>query len=276
MSLPTRTIFYLTVYGRNEGATAVINHPEKRRLRSISSDNRPALEVGFTKDRKTSLATLGRGDTDIFIDRTDVSRLQCSFEIDPDTNSIMLHDHFNQRTTQVFGQKAQDGAPFLDDHPRRVLVQIDFNTVICMGSERQGRIEFELVWPQQPAQTMDAIKKHNMTAATQAINPRQAQTVDDADTILPLQRQTRIHTSGASNPSIRYVTLGDPMGEGTFGKVYKAINVDTGEFLAVKRFKTAQGNANMGAYIYKTIKREVETIARCSHMTENSSVGDGY
>ncbi|KAI9661288.1 MAG: hypothetical protein M1821_009615 [Bathelium mastoideum] len=252
MSLPTRTIFYLTVYGRNEGATAVINHPENRRLRSISSDNRPALEVGFTKDRKTSLATLGRGDTDIFIDRTDVSRLQ------------------------VFGQKAQDGAPFLDDHPRRVLVQIDFNTVICMGSERQGRIEFELVWPQQPAQTMDAIKKHNMTAATQAINPRQAQTVDDADTILPLQRQTRIHTSGASNPSIRYVTLGDPMGEGTFGKVYKAINVDTGKFLAVKRFKTAQGNANMGAYIYKTIKREVETIARCSHMTENSSVGDGY
>jgi serine/threonine protein kinase len=36
---------------------------------------------------------------------------------------------------------------------------------------------------------------------------------------------------------MRYVEVGDPLGSGQFGTVHKAIDVDSGKFMAVKKIE---------------------------------------
>ena len=89
---------------------------------------------------------------------------------------------------------------------------------------------------------------------------RLARTIDEADTNLPSQRQTRVHTPGQLK--VRYETFGE-LGKGQFGEVHRALDVDAGRLLAVKIIKAptaARGNM-------RELKREVEILARVSHVS---------
>ncbi|KAJ5383081.1 hypothetical protein N7517_000992 [Penicillium concentricum] len=74
---------------------------------------------------------------------------------------------------------------------------------------------------------------------------------------------TRVHTVGHRQLDVRYVKL-DQIGSGQFGVVYKAFDVDTGSFIAVK--KTPRPNQDAGdERSYETLKREVEALSRLGH-----------
>ena len=56
-----------------------------------------------------------------------------------------------------------------------------------------------------------------------------------------------------------------PLGSGSYGQVWRVANVDSGEFLAVKRVELPGQGLQSSAYTM--LKREVEALARVSHVS---------
>jgi hypothetical protein len=103
-----------------------------------------------------------------------------------------------------------------------------------MGGVGCDLIQFELIWHQDPIDTVEMVKSQEGMPCGAEENPRLARTVDEAPTVLPSQRVTRIHTPGERKLRIRYKNLGSPLGWGQFGIVHKCIDADSGKFMAVK------------------------------------------
>ncbi|KAJ5244027.1 hypothetical protein N7489_004123 [Penicillium chrysogenum] len=250
----------------NEQAKKVAEHPWNQHLASKSSDGTTVLDIGFhiRSCSHNTLATLGRGDTDIFVDGSNISKIQCSFEIEPATQLVMLYDRSHGQSTQVFGSNA---TPFEHGRLRQVVVQHLLNDVLGMGGIGKNAVQFQLMWKQNPSQTMEIVRNREGVRNDYMDNPRLARTTDDLETVPPSQMQTRIHTPGPRQLTMRYIKV-DRLGAGQFGVVYKALNVDTGKFLAVKiiqRPEQASAQAAWEVSKYYALKREVEHLSRISH-----------
>ncbi|KAL9101820.1 MAG: hypothetical protein Q9163_002967 [Psora crenata] len=223
----------------------------------------PGLDVVYDirSQSPNTLATLGRSDTDIILEGSIIGRVQCSFEINPDTKVVMLYDRLNAQTNQVSGANA---TPFEHGRPRRVVVQRDLNTIVGMGGVAQNLFQFELIWHKDPIEMF--VNQQDIPWGQEG-NPRLARTEDEQPTVLPLQRVTRVHASGQLNPVIRYREIGLPVGSGQFATVHKCINTDSGDFMAVKILKRPPGKSQevWRAELHCTVKNEVETLSRINH-----------
>lgn len=242
-------------------AEAALAHPDNDHLVSWMR-NKPVLDVGHTRTisgDSATLATLGRNG-DIKIQDHRIAKEQCSFEIDNETKVIMFHDRSIRCTCQVFGENAM---PFEFGRPRKVVVQRNLNTIIGMGGSQRDSIQFMLVWHGSSSETMEKVKNRNNAALED--NPRFARTVDDADTVPPTGMMTRIHTPRTDEPRIRFRKM-DRIGGGQYGEVFKAVNVDTGQLIAVKIVKLSTGRA--GQYEWNTLKRETEMHSKISHVSQ--------
>ena len=162
-----------------------------------------------------------------------------------------FYDRSNSQTTQLFGD---DAFPFEMGRIRRVVVSRRINRFFRMGGLSCDLVRFRLVWQPVPLQ-MSEKDFHDRVEP-----PRLARTIDEAPTVLPSGRITRIHTPGDARLKLR-VDLGDELGSGQFGLVRKALDVDSGRALAVKMIKQSTGGVD-----WSLLKREVETLARISHV----------
>jgi hypothetical protein len=268
-------LFSLVADPENERAERVISHPDNIRHVSTLSDGVEALDVGFHIRGKssTTLATLGRGvEADIYVEGSSIAKIQCSFEIDLDTGVVMLYDRSFAQSTQVFGENA---TPFEHGRVRKVLVQKGHNIIIGIGGERRDLVQFKLRWHQDPTKTAETIKNYETVACGRMENPRLSRTVDEAPTDLPSRRETRPHTPGQRQLKMRYVkVVGGKLGSGQFGTVHKAIDVDSGKFMAVKileRPTRASKQEEWKQSLYYALKREVETLSEISHVSKSSS-----
>ncbi|KAF2176607.1 kinase-like protein [Zopfia rhizophila CBS 207.26] len=260
-------LFSLKPY--NERAKAVVAHPINDHFISTLDDGTLALDIGHIRSKSgDTLALLGRGDTDIFVEGSSIAKVQCSFEIDLHTDVIMLYDRSHGQTTQIYGENA---TPFEYGRPRKVVVQEKLNTIIGMGGEGRDLVQFELEWHQNPVQTMEKVKNREYIRLGYEDNPRLARTIEDeADTVLPSRRVTRLHTPGPRQPKMRYAKIGDMLGVGQFAEVYKAVDVDSGKLMAVKILKpplgaTKQQQEGWRQSVYYAFKRKVENLAKINH-----------
>ncbi|KAI3334146.1 kinase-like domain-containing protein [Ustulina deusta] len=245
----------------NQRACDVVNHPANDRLVSRLIDGTLALDVGHFVSESgdaMTLATLGRN-ADIIIPGASISKIQCSFEIDPDTNVVMFYDRSHNLSSQVFGE---ENTPFEYGRPRRVVVRNCFNTKIGMGGEQRQLVYFELTWHYDPMHAMEKVKDRQCGALE--VNPRLARTIDEADTTALTRMATRPHISGPGQPKMRYSALGAKLGSGAFGTVEKVVNADTSKLMALKRVKRPSGEAEEMA-LSNVLKREVENLSRLSH-----------
>jgi hypothetical protein len=186
----------------------------------------------------------------------------------------MLYDRSSGQTTQVSGENAM---PFEYGRLRRVVVLEGLNTIITMGREQRDLVQFELVWHRDPTQTVEKIKNYEARLWRQEGTPHLARTVDETPTILLSQWKTRPYTLGQLK--MRYVKVGAPLGSGQFGAVHKAIDVDSGNFMAVKiieRLASAskQEHEEWKNSLYYALRREVETLSSISHVSRASSTSD--
>lgn len=264
-------LFSLFPYKGNERAERLVSHSNNNHNVSTLSDGTLALDVGFHLRGKSSktLATLGRGvDADIYVEGSGISRVQCSFEIDLDTGVVMLYDRSFANSTQVFGENA---TPFERERDqRKVLVQKGLNTIIGIGGERRDLVQFQLEWHQDPTQTAETIKDYDTFPCGRVENPRLARTVNEAPTDLPSRRETRPHTPGQRQLKMRYVVRG-MLGSGQYGEVHKAIDVDSGKFMAVKILEQPSRKSKQEDWkisLYYAFKREVETLSNISHVSK--------
>ena len=66
---------------------------------------------------------------------------------------------------------------------------------------------------------------------------------------------------------MRYVTIGDRLGSGQFGDVYKVVDVDSWKFMAVKILRRPARISEQGEWrktLRHALKREVKTISQIS------------
>lgn len=254
-----------TLLPLNDAATAVVESEPNKHLVSESNDGSQVLEIGnFASASKDSavLATLGR-DGDIVIPGKSISKIQCSFEINVETNIVMFYDKSHSQTTQVMGKKV---FPFEYGRPRRVAVLRGVNTAIGMGGIKKDMIQFAIVWPEITPDLSDTAIQ-TRAAAVLKQNPRFARTLDPApETALPTGMATRIHTPGVPRPAvIRFHKIGKKLGSGSFGDVYKAVDVDDGRIMAVKIVKQAAGFRNSQQWLY--LKREIQAHTMIDHVS---------
>ncbi|KAL8991352.1 MAG: hypothetical protein Q9169_007887 [Polycauliona sp. 2 TL-2023] len=129
-----------------------------------------------------------------------------------------------------------------------------------MGGEGRNLLQFQVEWHQDPkTETVKNAQTGMLSRQEEAeLNPRVAQTLSqELDTERPSRMDTRTHTPASYK--MRYKEL-DRLGSGGCGDVFKALNYDSGKFMAVKRLRIRNENE----YLYAK-KREVETLARVQH-----------
>jgi hypothetical protein len=252
----------------NERARAVVTDPNHDHFVSTLPDGTLALDIGHIRSKSCgTLATLGR-DADIYVPGSSIAKLQCSFEVDLDTNVVMLYDRSHAQTTQVYGENA---TPFEPGRLRKVVVQQELNTMIGMGGVGRNIVLFELEWHHNAAQTMENIKdRESISVGCYEENPRLARTIaDEADTVVP-SRETRPHTAGSRLLKLRYGKV-NKLGSGQFGEVWKAVDADSGKLMAVKILQRPPGLSKQDEWrlsLSYALKREVEILSKLSHVSE--------
>ncbi|KLJ10845.1 hypothetical protein EMPG_09859 [Blastomyces silverae] len=253
----------------NERAKEVISDPENQHLTSTQANGTVVLDIGFHIRSRShdTLATLGRGnDADIYVSGSMISKIQCSFEVETESNVIMLYDRSYGQTTQVLG----DGAiPFEHGRSRKVVVLDQVNAIIGMGGVARNLVQFKLQWHFDPFSMMNSVKNWKGLCIPCVDKPRLARTIDESDTVLGSQRVTRPHTVAQGSLIMRYFKLSF-LGSGAFGEVHRAVDMDSGRLMAVK-ILTPPGNGSEEALLnwrrsrYYSLKREVEAISHLSH-----------
>ena len=260
----------------NPKAEAVTRDPRNQHIAygisgAADQPSKYAISIGFhfasrTRDLHT-LATIGRGDdVDIYIGGSTISKVQCSFELNLDTKVVMLFDRSTAHTTQVYGESS---TPFQHERPlpRKVVVNKGLNGLVGMGGAARDLIQFQLEWHQNESQTKAIIETKQLPAnyrEESKLDSRTAHTLSqEPDTELPSRMETRAHTPAQLR--MRYKEL-DCLGKGNFGEVFKALNYDSGKFMAVKKLRVKDDRD-----LYLARKREVETLARIRHVSATNN-----
>lgn len=273
------SLFSLVPY--NERAKEVVKHPLNKHLTYTLSQDIHAIDIGFHIGSDSCsprvLAVLGRGEAaDVHIDGSSISKIQCSFEVHLDTKVVMLFDRSSAQTTQVYRADTPSATVTPFEHgrplPRKVVVMEDLNEIIGMGGTGRNLVQFKMEWHQDLGQTTEKIKKqegmpqHYKQEVADA--PRLAHTLSqELDTVPPSRMETRPH-----NPSqlrMRYQRQ-TKLGGGTFGIVYKALDLDSGRFMAAKMLKRPEHPKEAEQFqlsLHYSRKREVETLSKISHVS---------
>lgn len=248
----------------NARSKAVVNDPDNAHLVSCGEfglDNgvlKRGLDIGpFINNSPFVLATIGR-DGDIKIPNESISRIHCSFELHPgNREEILLYDRSSSGSTRVFGESVMQFE--LQLGPRRVVVDSDTNLEFGFGGAADNLYHFRLFWHHRD-------RRHKTLSRLHAIphldRPCKAPTlIDPPLTLDETLRRTRIHAPGASK-RFRYLERRS-LGKGGFGEVFKVVNVNTGEYVAVKRLSSAATHR----VDRELIKREIETLSGVSHVS---------
>ncbi|KAJ6442569.1 serine/threonine protein kinase [Purpureocillium lavendulum] len=260
----------LSLAPKNERAAEAVNDPANDHLRSFCPGiDGGVLNIGHVRSGRASssgtLATLGRNG-DVVLRGTSVSRIQCSFEIDPVSGYIVLEDCSSTWTTRVYGENA---TPFpRDREPRRVAVRPGQNEIIGMCGIDCRLFMFELVWYQGDAATMQRDLRARQHRRLED-NPRMAQTEDIRGTWENPDGHSiadwHVDTSRLAE-NIQYEDLGW-VGRGAFGEVRKAREKYRGRYMAVKVLYLNPEEHSDAIFRRKNqlIQREVAALAKLNH-----------
>jgi len=257
------TIFTLIPLETSKHAVDATYDPANLGLVSITEYGR-GIDVG-TAVRSPTRQTLARLGTDtgrncIRIKGFRVSRLHLTFEIHETSRCVLLYDRSPKNTTIIEHEPTVTHTvfPFETGRPRRVMVTPNINCVIGMGGEKANLVRFKLLWWNKEEFTVphnpDLVVPDSSLARTcGSENPE-------------VTRETRIHVTNKNR--IRYVEQAESIGKGRFGVVYKALNVDTGDLMAVKVLsRQMTGTESWGDVQHAARKNEVETLERLRHVS---------
>ncbi|KAK2762587.1 hypothetical protein FQN54_000760 [Arachnomyces sp. PD_36] len=227
---PPGTIFSLIPL--NQEALDVANNPLNSRLACDLWGNGTALSVGSVPSKSpTSLITIGRDPgNDIYVEHDSVSRVQCSFEIHPRSQAVMIWDRSNQGSTQVLHQEGSDTFP-IQAWRRKVVVHKGVNTAfgIGEGDDDTPVVRFRMEWHQNFPDNNQILMKPSLSqerlslVASRTLKSMESKGFPDPLTgeILPLRHGGPIEGAACSE----------------FGTVSTVLDLDSGDIVALKVLK---------------------------------------
>lgn len=267
----------------NTAAAAVVADPRNRQFVS-AVDGTDGLDVGIVPSAirdGITLATMGRAG-DIHLASPNAGRIQCAFEVELATKAVMLHDRSANQSTQVHDDDGAGSSQVVsrlvsfeyDRRPRRVVVRQGINPVLGMCGRGRDKLLFRFLWNRRIDKALDAkLAQRTIGIAT---HPEHAGTVDDTGIMGTTEavpgaagaagagRVTRMCTLlGEKRPNVRYDLL-EELGHGNFSVVHKALDLDTGCFIAVKLVQRAPHTA--ADMVWNTLKREVQNLTCIKHV----------
>ena len=251
----------------NGKAKDVIEDQDNKHLVSLSwKKNLASFDIGFhinSQSSENTLANFGRDDCDITLRPTTIARTHCSFEVDDlNTGTVMFYDRSHSHNTRVSGV---NNKPFESGRsPRKILVYPGFNEIISMGGKYGDLIEFELQWIQKEDNIKNIIKKQLNQRNIRITNPRKARTRDATKTALTsaiLTPEQAFQTS--SQTGLRYFKR-EFRGGGSFGRVWRVIDVDSGRIMAMKQIDCLPQQQKQE--YFRIVRQEVELMRRSKHV----------
>ncbi|KAK4071315.1 hypothetical protein Purlil1_13458 [Purpureocillium lilacinum] len=214
--------------------------------------SREVLHVGFTtSSAKYTLATIGR-QGDIVVRAPNISRVQLSFELVETTFEVMAYDRSSNQSTAFLGPQAMSFRP--GQTTRRVLMDRQINLELGFGGHDARQFRFRIMWHDPPPLTI------TQALAFREDSPRQARTLeDDTPGVTMPECTTRVRdiSSGAQMRFSNRALLGN----GGFGVVFEAVDVESGKVFAVKRIK----RPDVGTHRYTLLQREVNALRGLCH-----------
>ncbi len=205
----------------------------------------------------STLATVGRNG-DIKLQGGIFSKIQCSFVVHETSKRVLFYDRSSNLSCRVYGGERE--YPFEHGRtPRRVVVSPECNIYIGMGGERKDLLRFQLLWFVGPewVQEFNKLRMNGVPPPAAHL----AGTVDEMDTMVHSTRQTRIHT-GERRFRMRFDKL-ERLGSGAFGEVHKAIDIDSGDLMAVK---ILYPRSELSIQQWTSVKREIEILSHAKHV----------
>ena len=229
-TLHRQTIFHLVPI--SDKAKAVLVHPDNEPFVSLSSTEdgpQSGLEIGYhvpARPRPEVIVEVGRN-ADLILPTSSISAVHFSFEVHSESKKIMFYDRSRHQSTKIEPFEFRRDGTF-----RQIVLQPGIVYKIGAGGERKDQYEFELHWVAEESALQEAEKGYRL-AEERAQNPRWARTVDEGLTELSSWYNTRLHTP--TNGGVQEATEGEYLGRGAWGEVRKAVYLDSGCPIAVKK-----------------------------------------
>ena len=260
-NINARTLFHLVPL--NQLARDALLLPENSSYVSPShasaSDVQLGLEIGFHVPLKPAgrvITRLGR-DADLILPERHISAIHIAFEIHPDTLVTLLSVR-SKRSSQVIVQSIEGNAD-----------RVEGDCVLLYGQNYTIRIvhyEFQLIW--RNAATVESLRAlvaqeyRNSLQRLQFVRPRDLPT--DIGSELHTWHQTRLHT--AKRILFREAE-GEPrtlIGQGRFGDVFRAVDLESGNAIAVKVVRlSSYPNVELARV---ALHREIKALEKLKHV----------
>lgn len=144
---------------------------------------------------------------------------------------------------------------------RQVVLQPATIYDIDTGGARKDLFQFTLYWI-KARDALQLAEQGYRLAAERDQDPHRALTIEEAPTGLTSWYNTRLHTP--VNGGVQRVIEGLTLGEGAFGKVSRAVDIDSGCCVAVKKVEIRPGA--QGTIDENLVSREVKMLSSVSHV----------
>lgn len=177
----------------------------------------------------------------------------------------MLIDNSGSRNTKVLSQGSDRQAfPFNDTlKDRKIVMTNRINTLLFMGGSNSDHFRFEVEWNASFETTRQVLQHHVQGLAKSAVQPGLS-TQLSALQIEILEICLLVPPPGKAGRRIRYLK-GVMLGDGGYGDVYRALNVETGDEMAVKVVRPAGNWAHMDDAI-TGLKAEAAMLQAFAHV----------
>jgi hypothetical protein len=238
-----QTLFHLVPAKRSKPANDSLldSHNELYVSNCNTERNRDGLEIGYhvpERPRPQVIVEVGR-DADLILQGSSISRIHFAFELHPESGEIMFCDRSRYQNTEIdpLGFRTDGGL-------RQVVLQVGTKYDIRAGGENADEYIFHIEWSNNDV--LAEARREDQMAAARMPNPRLIRTTPG----------TPVHGG------VKRVEDRGYLGEGTFGAVRKAIDIDSGRLVAVKKIPLPP----KGNFRRDMVRREVEVLSSCSHV----------
>lgn len=248
----------------NDISRETLVHPDNRRFVSpvAADEGLLGLEVGFHVSSVPGrvIARLGR-DSDLILGRRNISSVHVAFEIHPDTLVLLLSVRAKCASSVVVIPVGVDGKPIARE-------TVEGDCVLRYGQKYKIYIAgyiFRLVWRQTEPGSLRALAIRDYEEALrQQANVRSRKLPTESDSELHTWHNTRVQSARRNLFREADRKLRVKIGDGTFGAVYRTVDLESGNAFAVKVIKLdAYTDIE---YARAAVHREVKNLQRADHV----------